>query len=93
MITPEEIRRIADLARLKLDESKIPMFAEQLGKIVDYVGMLNELDTKSVEPLAHATHEDNVFRDDVVRPGLSRTEALGNSADHDETYFRVPKTV
>jgi aspartyl-tRNA(Asn)/glutamyl-tRNA(Gln) amidotransferase subunit C len=93
MITPEEIRRIADLARLKLPEDKIPQYADQLARILDYVGMLNEIDTKDVAPMLHATHEDNVFRDDTVAPGLTREQALANAADQDGTYLRVPKTV
>lgn len=93
MITPEEIKRIADLARLNLPSDRVPVYAEQLKRIVAYVGMLNEVDTTNLAPLAHASSEGDVFRDDTVVPGLTRAEALANSADADGVYFRVPKTV
>jgi aspartyl-tRNA(Asn)/glutamyl-tRNA(Gln) amidotransferase subunit C len=54
------------------------------------MALLTELDTDGVEPMAHAVELSNVFRDDVVRPSLSREEALANAPHHDGECYLVP---
>jgi len=62
----------------------------ELSKIVGFVSLLDELDTTSVEPLAHPLDTQNVFRDDVPTPSLSTAEALQSAPRHDGQYFLVP---
>ena len=76
-LTREEVERVSLLARLELTEAELSQMTQQLGQILDYVDQLSELDTESVEPMAHAVQLTNVFGPDEVRPSLSRDEALG----------------
>ena len=54
---------------------------------------LNSLDTEQVEPLSHVIDPGNVFRGDVLRPGLDRERALKNAPARTEKFFRVPKVI
>ena len=51
MLAPEDVRKVASLARLKLSDDEIAEFSEQLGNVLDYVEVLNELDVTDVEPM------------------------------------------
>jgi aspartyl-tRNA(Asn)/glutamyl-tRNA(Gln) amidotransferase subunit C len=92
-ITPEDVAKVAKLSRLALSEQEIATYTEQLGKILHYVEKLNALDTSKVEPMITAAASGNVFRPDVVKPGLSREDALKSAPAHDDEYFRVPPVI
>ncbi len=92
-ITKEMVKHISLLSRLELDEGEIEVYQEQLSRIIDYVEKLNEVDTQEVEPTSHVLTLNNVFREDVVKGSLSREEALRNSPDCTEKFFRVPKII
>lgn len=66
------------------------MMTAQLGQIIEYMELLDELDTKDVAPMAHAVEVTNVFRDDVPGESLDRVDALANAPDHDDEFFLVP---
>ncbi len=89
-LTPEDVKKVAALARLEFSESEITVFTEQLGNIVAFVEQLSQVPTDGVEPLAHPMDVHSVLRADELRPGLSRDAALSNSPNHDETCFLVP---
>lgn len=93
VLTQDQVRHVAKLARLKISDDEAAMFTEQLGAILHYVAQLNEVDTESVEPLAHALPVHNVFREDEVRPSLSNDEALKNAPHRDGEFFAVPKVL
>jgi aspartyl-tRNA(Asn)/glutamyl-tRNA(Gln) amidotransferase subunit C len=87
---PQEVQKVANLARLRLSEEELADCGRQLTTILDYVRTLDEVDTTSVEPLTHAIPSENVFRDDVVRPSLPVSDALANAPKSDGRYFLVP---
>lgn len=89
-LAPEDVQRIAHLARLQLSEAELVAYSVQLQAIVAFVGQLQAVDTTGVEPMVHAIELSNVLAADEVRVGLSRDAALSNSPDHDEECFRVP---
>lgn len=89
-LTRENVAKIARLSRLRLTDSELDRFTGQLGEILNYVEMLNELDTSGVEPMAHAADLSNVFRPDVPAPSLSREEVFRNAPRTDGKYFLVP---
>ena len=89
-LTPDVVRRVARLSRLKLDEAEVSRLASELSQVLHYVDQLNELDVKNVEPMAHAIELTNVFRADEPRPSLSREQALSNAPKSDGKYFLVP---
>ena len=92
-ITREEVENVAMLARLELSEEEKDLFTGQMDAILAYVEKLNELDTSGVVPTAHAVPMENAFRDDVERPSIGVENALANSPERAEGFFRVPKVI
>ncbi|MHB8860893.1 MAG: Asp-tRNA(Asn)/Glu-tRNA(Gln) amidotransferase subunit GatC [Pirellulaceae bacterium] len=89
-LTRAEVEKVSLLARLQLSPAEMEEMTLHLGKIVGYVALLGELDTRAVEPMAHAMDLRNVFAEDAVRPGLERPQALANAPKRDEECYRVP---
>ena len=92
-ITKEEVRHVADLARLDLDDAAVDTFAGQLGTILEYVDTLNHVDTTGVRPTSHAISLTNAFREDVPTVHLEREKALANAPEKEDGSFLVPKIV
>lgn len=84
---------LSQLARLSLSEEEKRLFGSQLDSILNYMDKLNELDTGNVEPTSHVISINNVVRDDLQKPSLSREEALKNAPDKTDKFFRVPKII
>lgn len=92
-ITEQQVRHVAQLSRLKLDDQQIAYFTRQLGDVLGYVEKLNELDTDQVQPLAHPTQMTNKLRDDQPTDPLSIERVLANAPQSDPPFFRVPKVL
>jgi aspartyl-tRNA(Asn)/glutamyl-tRNA(Gln) amidotransferase subunit C len=92
-ISPDDVRHIAMLSRLKLKDEEIESFTHELAAILGYMDQLMELDVEGVEPTAHAVTVQNVFREDVVRPSFEPDQALSNAPQRENSYFRVPKVL
>lgn len=92
-VTRKDVEHIAELARLKFNDKELENFTSRLNEILTYVEKLNELDTENVKPLSHPVETVNVFREDITTPGASREEALKNSPDKDDVFFKVPKVI
>jgi aspartyl-tRNA(Asn)/glutamyl-tRNA(Gln) amidotransferase subunit C len=89
-IARTEVEKVARLARLQLSDDELDRMTDQLGEILGYIELLSELDTSSVEPMAHALDVANVFRDDVVQSSLPREAALANAPRSDGQCYLVP---
>jgi aspartyl-tRNA(Asn)/glutamyl-tRNA(Gln) amidotransferase subunit C len=89
-LTPEQVRWVAHLARLELDESALDKMARQLSDILAYVDQLRQVNTDGVEPLAHPLPLQNVFRDDQPGASLPVDEALANAPDRRGDFYGVP---
>jgi aspartyl-tRNA(Asn)/glutamyl-tRNA(Gln) amidotransferase subunit C len=92
-VTPEEVRHIATLARLKLSDAEIERFTRELGDIIGYVEKLREVDITGIEPTAHAVGAHNVFRDDEIQPSPGVDMAMANAPERQDGFFRVPKVL
>lgn len=92
-ITHEEIKEIALLSRLRVEDEKLDTVGKALSDILTYVEELDELDLTDVEPMAHAVPLHNVFRKDEAKPSLDRDEALRNGPEVENGYFKVPRVV
>ncbi len=92
-ISPEEVAKVAKLARLDLSEAKIGQYAEQLDGILGYMDKLSELDTQSVEPMYTPVDQVSVMRDDVVKKDYAREDILKNAPETDGAFFIVPRIV
>ena len=89
-LSRQAVEKVSLLARLRLSDEELDRMTVQLGQIVDYMALLNELDTDGVEPMAHAIEVTNVFRADEARPALPREEVLANAPSHDGECYLVP---
>ena len=92
-ITKENIVYVANLARLEIDEATVDTFADQIGKILEYVDALNRVDTEGVPPTSHAIFLTNAFREDIEDEHLDRESVLRNAPEKDDGSFLVPKVV
>ena len=86
-----EVRKVASLARLSLTEQELTACGAQLTVILDYVSLLNEVDTTDVAPMSHPLPAENVFRVDKETASLPREAALANAPKTDGQFFLVPK--
>ena len=89
-LSADEVRKVADLARLDISEAELEALARQLSSIVDYINQLQAVNTDGVEPLAHALDLYNIFRSDAPGPSLTPDEALANAPARKDNFYRVP---
>ncbi len=89
----EEVKRVAELARLRFTEEELNRMAGELEKILAYVRKLEEVDTSDVEPMSHVHDDAGRLREDDVERRINRDEALSNAPDTDGKFFRVPKVI
>lgn len=92
-ISLEEVRHVARLARLQLDELEIATLQGELNALLGHFGDLRDVDTSGVEPQAHAVAVQNVWAQDVARPPLSREAALKNAPISRAGLFVVPMII
>ncbi len=93
LISDETIEYVGILAKLELSEEEKEQAKQDIGRMLDYVDKLNELDTSGVEPMSHIFPVHNVFRDDVVTNGDDRDNLLKNAPKVKDGSWQVPKTV
>lgn len=89
-VTPEDIARLAGLARLKLSAEECAELAPEIDVILESMAKVGELSSEDVEITTHAVPRTNVFRDDEVRPSLTPEQALSGAPAAEEGRFRVP---
>ena len=88
-----EVEKVAKLSRITLALGEAEQLADQLSRIVDYIGKLNELKTDDVAPLSHALAVANVFRDDEPRDSLPVETVLSNAPNRTAAGFKVPRVL
>lgn len=89
VLTTEEVRHIARLARLALTDDEVERYREQLSGILDHFEVLNEIDTSDVPPTAQSLDQVNVTRPDELRPSLPTEDVLANAPRDEDGYLRV----
>lgn len=92
IITDETIEYVGILAKLELSREEKEAAKKDMGRMLDYIDKLNELDTAQTEPMSHVFAVNNVFREDVVTNGDGREESLCNAPQQKDGMFLVPKT-
>ena len=93
IISDETIEYVGILAKLDLSPEEKEEARKDMSRMLDYIDMLNELDTEGVEPMSHIFPVNNVFREDVVENGDDREKMLANAPQKKDGAFMVPKTV
>ena len=92
-IDTETARRVAKLARIKVEEEALPALAHEFNAILGFVEQLGEVDVEGVEPMVSVTPMRLKRRDDVVSEGDQADKVLSNAPDAREGFFAVPKVV
>lgn len=92
-LSAEQVRYVARLARLALDDEEVDRLAPQLSEILGYAEQVGEVAAEEVPPTSHPYPLRNVTRPDVVRPSLPRDEVLGGAPKVTDHRFEVPRIV
>ena len=92
-LDPVAMRRIAKLARIRVDEAALPALAGELNAILGWIEQLNEVDIAGVAPLTGAAGMTQALRADVVDDGGYPERILANAPDRAGNFFAVPKVV
>lgn len=97
-VSIDDVRRVAELANLELTSVEEKRMVRDLSAILGYVGQLNQLDTKDVEPMAQVAEmlgqtESQPLREDVAAPSLDHTRVMASAPETDGAFFKVPKVI
>ncbi len=92
-IDTETARKVADLARIRVDEERLPALADEFNTILGFIEQLSEVNVEEVEPMTSVTPMRLKRREDVVTDGGYPEKILSNAPDAREGFFAVPKVV
>jgi aspartyl-tRNA(Asn)/glutamyl-tRNA(Gln) amidotransferase subunit C len=92
-LDPATVRRIARLARLRIDDAQVARVQDDLNGILGWIEQLNEVDVTGVEPLTGAAMMAMRMREDVVTDGDVQEAVLSNAPDREGPFYAVPKVV
>ena len=92
-IDTQTAAKVAKLARIKVEEDRLPALAQEFSNILGFIEQLNEVDVDGVEPMTSVTPMRLKRRDDVVTDGDQQAKVLANAPDAREGFFAVPKVV
>lgn len=93
VISDETIDYVGILAKLDLSAEQKEQAKKDMGRMLDYIDKLNELDTEGLEPMSHVFPVSNVFREDVVVNGDDSANTIQNAPEEKDGMFMVPRTV
>lgn len=89
-LTLEEVKHIADLARLQLDDEELQKYQHQLSDILDYAARLQAINTAEIPPTSSMLIDRLELRDDIPMTGLTINDLMTNAPQFEESQFRVP---
>lgn len=92
-IDTQTAAKVAKLARIKVEEDRLPALAQEFSNILGFIEQLNEVDVDGVEPMTSVTPQRLKRREDVVTDGDQQDKVLANAPDAREGFFAVPKVV
>lgn len=93
MLSKDEVRYIAHLSRVNLEDHEAERLTKDLEHILQYIEKLKELDVTDVKPTSHVLPLQNVYREDNVRPSLSQEEVMKISIVNHKGSFKVPQVI
>jgi len=92
-LSKKEVKKVAGLARLRMEDDELERLAPQLSNIIGFVEQLSQLNTDNVEPLANVVDISLPLREDIINDGNCAEEVLANAAEETQGYFVVPKVI
>jgi len=93
MITQDDVRKIAKLAKLRLTQQEVELYQSQFSKILDSMAELSALDTKEVPPTTSVLGLSNVMREDQPKPFEGVERLLSNAPQREGPYYKVRKVI
>ena len=84
-----DINRVSELANIPLSDAEKTILSQELTQTLDYIADLNSIDTKKVEPTSQVTGLTNILREDKAAPSLSQDQALQNTKETHNGFFKV----
>jgi aspartyl-tRNA(Asn)/glutamyl-tRNA(Gln) amidotransferase subunit C len=91
LVDEKLVKEIASLARLDLSKEETEMFVSQFKNILDYVSILNEVDTKNVPPAYLSSANKSVTREDVIEESVPTEEFVANAPQAKDDYVVIPR--
>ncbi len=92
-ITPSELDHIAKLARINLTDQEKTTFLPQLESVLEYLDVLNQVNTDNVKATFRVNDQKNVLRQDIIKESFSQKEALSSASKTQDGYFEVVATI
>ncbi len=92
-LTDHDVRRVAELVRIRLDESEIAPLGEELSRIFDWIEALQEVDVAGVDPMTSVVEMQLREREDAVTDGDCREWVLGNAPEVEDGHYVVPRVI
>lgn len=92
-LTNKDIKKIARLARIEVDEESCESLSKQVGAVISWIEQLSEVDTKNVEPLTNVNQKNLTLVKDVISDGNIADDVLRNAKNAKYNYFSVPKVI
>lgn len=92
-ISKEQVTHVAKLSKLSFPQEEVEEFTNQLGKIIDMVEQLGEVDTEGVPFTSNVNQAINVMREDVAQPGWDRDELMRNVPESEDGFIKVPAII
>ena len=93
MIDLKTVAYVAALARIRLEKAESETFTTQLSNILSYFEFLKKINTDKIEPTSHAIPMENVFRDDLLKPSLTKEEVLTLAPKRQEPFIKVLRVI
>ena len=92
-ISKEEVKQIAKLAAIEINDEELSQFTQDLDSILNYIEVLNEADVENIEPTSHVHGINNAFRDDISKEPLASQEIIEQAPSSSGTSFKVPRII
>ncbi|HYB92705.1 MAG TPA: Asp-tRNA(Asn)/Glu-tRNA(Gln) amidotransferase subunit GatC [archaeon] len=92
-ISREQVEHVAWLAKIELSEEEKELFTKQFNEILGYFKKMDKLDTNNVPPTSHVLDLVNVFREDKVKPSLTKEKSIKNAPKRKGRYLKAPKII
>ena len=93
MIDDKTINHISSLSRLNMNRAEKEKLKKDMEDIINYIGILNEIEVTETEPLPYIFSTSNVFREDVQKESQPVKAVVANAEERTENYFKVPRTI
>ena len=93
MINSNDVRKIANLAKLEIPQQDLEGFTEKMNQILGFIDNLSKLDTQNIEPTAHTLQVTNAFRKDEVQESQVQEKVFKGAPKEEDNLFMVPKVI